>query len=476
MSLDVPWLPIPTPLDPGEELPGSLDPLGTLAHAERLAEALLPGFTARMWRARLLTVATITSAVADRAVVLMSGREDLRLDARLAFERLFVSAVVRMVDRDPANYQGASRRLPGNELAKTAWLSSEPLTRANFLIGQAVNGPFGVIARLARQLELIDDEGRTGRNATSLLMAWSDDEQLPGFFDEPGATSRAGAAWMTDAVKQTAASTGARDWPGHFSRIWDQLARHLRPDRIGRRERVTLLRFLQGAPVRRRVFELLKEQVDIYIQVSADVRGSIERQVLLSGIKPKLMDDANDRLIAAVIDAIDSYERSTGLLQQAFDGIVWGLKQRGGRSRPDVLLADPRLRRHLEKTAAALSKFVPVLEGVARGLRDQPLVNSTQLVEPIARLREDVVEASVSASVLADAILRRHERIQKGKSKPPWIERDSFWTLMPGENRVDGESPPIWQDKYLHPFKIPNAYSMLSDLREVTIEGRDGAS
>ena len=50
VRIDFDWLPMATPLDPAEEPPGSIDPLGTLAHAERLADALLPGFTARMWR------------------------------------------------------------------------------------------------------------------------------------------------------------------------------------------------------------------------------------------------------------------------------------------------------------------------------------------------------------------------------------------------------------------------------------------
>src|SRR5262245_28816139 len=139
MRLDFDWLPLATPLDPAEEPPGSIDPLGTLTHAERFAEALLPGFTARMWRARLLTFAAISTAVADRTVALMGGREDLRLDARLAFERLYVSAVVRMADRDPATYANDPRRLPGRDLAKKALLQGEPLTRANFLKGQAVN-------------------------------------------------------------------------------------------------------------------------------------------------------------------------------------------------------------------------------------------------------------------------------------------------------------------------------------------------
>ena len=48
MPLNVAWLPMATPLDPAEEPPDSLDPLGTLNYAERLAEVLLPAFTVRM--------------------------------------------------------------------------------------------------------------------------------------------------------------------------------------------------------------------------------------------------------------------------------------------------------------------------------------------------------------------------------------------------------------------------------------------
>ena len=44
------FLPFTTDLVPAEELSGNLDPLGTLTYAEHLAEALLPGFTVRMWR------------------------------------------------------------------------------------------------------------------------------------------------------------------------------------------------------------------------------------------------------------------------------------------------------------------------------------------------------------------------------------------------------------------------------------------
>ena len=57
MPLNADWLPVPTPLDPAEEPPGSLDPLGTLIHAERFEpRPSCQGFTVRMWRGRLLTL------------------------------------------------------------------------------------------------------------------------------------------------------------------------------------------------------------------------------------------------------------------------------------------------------------------------------------------------------------------------------------------------------------------------------------
>jgi hypothetical protein len=471
MPLSADWLPVSTPLDPAEDPPNSVDPLGTLLPAERLAEILLPGFTVRMWRCRLLTIATVAAAVAERAVALMNNRDDPRLDARLAFERLFVSAVVRLAERDP-QFANAPRGLPGRDLAKTALLSGEPLTSANFLKGQAVNGPFGVIARLARQLELIDDEGQMGRNAVPLLIAWSDDEKLSGVLDEDVAATRTGAKWMSDTAKRTVKCIGHPEWPGPNHSIWDQLAVHIRPDKIGCRERRFLRQILFSSPVRRRMGELLTKRVDIYRQAwSTDGnRGRVERAVLIRGIRPELADNPIDRLIGAAIGAADAYEQTAGLLQQTFDGLVWGLKRRGGRARPEAVVDDARLRRHLEKTRIELQKIVPILDRTALTLGNQPSVSPPLVVEPLRQVREDAARASASLKSLTDTVLRRHERVHREKRKAPWIECESHWTLMPGEHRVDGDSPPVWKNTYLHPFKIPNAYSLLGDLGDVALE------
>jgi hypothetical protein len=94
-------MPLATPSDPAEDPPSSVDPLGTLGTAERIADVLLPGMTARMWRPRLLTFAALATAVAQRAAERENGDEQRWLEARLAFERMFVSALVRRHRSDP---------------------------------------------------------------------------------------------------------------------------------------------------------------------------------------------------------------------------------------------------------------------------------------------------------------------------------------------------------------------------------------
>jgi hypothetical protein len=88
-------------------------------------------------------------------------------------------------------------------------------------------------------------------------------------------------------------------------------------------------------------------------------------------------------------------------------------------------------------------------------------------------LREDVVAGGASARDLAQAVLDRHARVQREKATAQWVEREAYWTLMPGENRVSSDALPIFKDKYLHPFKVSNAYAILRDLGRVRLEAPD---
>jgi len=475
MPLKTESLPLATPLDPAEEPPGSIDPLGTLSAAERLADVLLPGFTARMWRARLLTFTAVSAAIADRVVALMGGREEVRLEARLAFERFYVSAVVRMHQKDPENYDRARRRLPGIDLARKALSVGEPLTRSNFLKGQAVNGPFGVMARLARNLELVDDEGYLGGNAPSLLLAWSEDQSLPGILDDKGSADRPGTVWAVNVTRLVAVYMGKNQWPGSSHGIWEQLATCLRLDQLGVREQRVLSQLLETDEIRRRMIEILRDSIQIYRDVDqGNGRGWTERIVFHQAVKAALRDGPIDRLISVASFAVEAYETATALFQQAFDGLIWSLKQYGGRAAPDVLLADPRLRSHLERTMGELGNHISLLDRAIEQMRDNPSSNHPSLIESLARLREETVTASASSlMLLVDTVLGRHERVQREKRKSAWIDRESQWTLMPGFG-MDGDAPTVYVGTYLHPFRILNIYSMLADLRQISMETSDG--
>lgn len=233
-------LPRSTPYDPSEDPPSSIDPLGTVTGAEQLAEILLPGLTARMWRVRLLTYAALAAEVSKRVA---AGRDDRLMDARLAFERLFVSAVARQEERD-LDWRKASRRLPGIGLARQALRAGDqPLQRANFLKGQGVNGPYGVISRLARDIGLVDEAGLLAGAGTELLLAWAEDQQLPGLLDDQ--RGRTGADWLRKLVRQiTLALEDTASWPKTGWPGWEDLAQRLRPDQPGPRETEVIRKLL----------------------------------------------------------------------------------------------------------------------------------------------------------------------------------------------------------------------------------------
>jgi hypothetical protein len=201
-------------------------------------------------------------------------------------------------------------------------------------------------------------------------------------------------------------------------------------------------------------------------------RGHVEKEVLLHGVRPELTRNGTDQQIALIIAAVDAYEEVAALLQQAFDGIVWALKRRGGRARAEDLTGDAQLRQHLERTRDELGRTLPRLREAVNRLRGSSHIDAPQLIEPLLRLLEDTEDASLDEQ-LAEMVLGRHERVQRDKAKAPWIERESSWTLMPGENRVDAAALPLWQGIYPHPFKVSNAYAFLGDLGHATVRQSD---
>jgi hypothetical protein len=460
------FLPFSTVYDPAEEPPGSIDPLGTLSEAERLADILLPGFTVRMWRPRLLTFTAVASVISDR-VVRLTGREEDRLEARLVFERLYVASIAAQAKNYPEDYRNATARLPGRTLAERAWRDGEPLRSGNFLKGQAVNGPFGVMARLSRSLGLIDSDGRLGRNGPDLLLTWSSDQGLTHYLEDPDKSDGEGIKWSKDVTKTVIQGLGKRgSWPSRNQQIWEMLAEALRPDQVAGDERKALIRILTADPLRRRMVELLRtpESLGSYRASLDQERGVVERNVLLETI-PYLLntEDPTDRLIASCLRAIDAYEQGSAILQQVFDALLWGLCQKSGRAKPEDILKLSAVSRSIDRAVTKTKPVSDSLEKAIAELKDLPLPDAPTRSQALELIRDDVVLCKDSVENAVAAVIARHEKIQRTKHKATWVDCGSVWMLMPGHG-TDADRPPEYRNPFLHPMRIVNAFSFLREL------------
>ncbi len=458
-------LPQSTLYDPAEDPPGSIDPLGTVTGAEQLAEVLLPGVTARMWRVRLLTFAALAAEVSKRVA---AGRDDRHIEARLAFERLFVSAIARQEEQE-TEWRKASRRLPGIGLARQALRAGDqPLARANFLKGQGVNGPFGVIFRLARDIGIVDEAGELERAGTELLLAWAEDQELPGLLDDEA--GRVGATWLRKLVKQvTSYLEDGQNWPAKHWPGWDDLAARLRPDRPGPRERQVIKQLLSNDPLglRDRVVRVLadSETISIYrIAIAESDRGDVERAVITQGFAGVAADDDVGRTLHTSIQLIDAYEGLSGILESVFRGLLWGLTRNNGQAPRTAVVHDPTLRPLLVQAQSQLAPATKVFESRLEFFGTDPLAEKRRSVDidRMHKLLDDANAASPSVDDCVSAVMNRHVRVQKEKNKGVWIEEDKKWTLMPGFG--DTADEPLWYDWYLHPYRITNIYGMLADL------------
>lgn len=461
MPFTVEWFPYSTPLDPSEDPPTSIDPLGLTTAAERLADLLVPGFTVRTWRARMITLSAVAAHVADGVVKRMSNRDEFRVLARLAFERLYVAAVARAEKKNTGDFQNARRGLPGITLARRAIARDDPLSKNNFLKGQAVNGPVGVSARLARNLHILTADVRLGSMALDLLRAWGEDEALPGVLDLEAPVAQPGAAWTAEVVRLVADNVSHGAWPGKGSSVWDKLLSPLRLDKIGKREKALLRKLLERDSARGRLFELLRSPGVVSVEREPQgERGSRERTVLKEGVLKTLGKDSIDERLKIVIEAIERYEHASALLTQGFEALVWGLKS-NGRMSPADLLSVSQVSKRMEQTR---NQIPAAIRGLDRSRDEIKLRLGEQTVaEPLIALRDDLDECAGSTGTFLEALLSRHERVQKAKHKGVWIDRGQNLTLLPGFG-IDGDAPPQRTGVYLHPFRITNSYSMLADL------------
>jgi hypothetical protein len=443
--------------------------MGTLAGAERLADRILPAMTARMWRPRYLTLAAIAAQV-SRQVVTESDREAILVDARMSFERLFVSALVRRDGEE--GWEAALDGLQGRRLARRAYAEGKPLTSWNFLSGAAVNGPFGVIARLARATGIVDDEELPGTSGAwdELVAAWGRDRQLPGFVHPDQDRISLGSKLLRRWAETTREATGTKArsgiWPGDKVGIWTELRDQLRPDVIGKEERGVLRKNLRADPVRARVMSILHQERARYKELNDRYdrnRGAIEYRALTKIIKPALGSDPLGAQISAAITAALAFEDASAVLQAAFESLLWGLTRSDGSAKPDVVIrkAGDRFWDRLLDRARTSARN---LELAVECLQKHPELDKSELREPLQQLHDVLGVAQGSIVRFVDSIKTRHLSVQKEKDRLPWIDFSDKWILARG-NAADQDQPLPYEKVLIHPFRIQNAVAFLDALK-----------
>jgi hypothetical protein len=434
--------PFRTLADPEIQGEGSIDALGLAPLADRLAEWMLPGLTARMWRPRFVTAIAVSSVLTE------SFEDQIASDhvtpPWLVLEWYYVAAVARLSDAG----EPALRRVPGIEKARRAARDGLPLNADRYLKTAKVFGFHGVYKRLARHMALVDDDLALGEEGYRLVRVWEEEQGLHGFSDPDRSTGdgpqrrRAIREAIQDALR---AGHTRRDeaWIGA-----EFFARHLLPNRMGRQEGKFLWeRLLDPAAERRgEVFRLLDDGGE-----RSRFAADRSERAVIGRLRERMSKDLQGRA-----DAIEGYEAVCRPLQEAWDRLCF-------------LSTEARLK-VLRVTDAAKDERLRQIAGALRGAIGQA---RTALAESsCARELEGVIarfDGLNDAGELFEALWDRHVDVQRRKppaGKRPWFERASDGGLI--------VRPPYrlhyvpQRKEYVHPYRLIATASFVDDLLGAT--------
>ena len=416
--------------DPLTELEGSRDPLGLANLATQLADRILPGMTARMWRPRFLTAMSVAAIVTEK--FRDHSAADGTTPANLVFEWFALEAFARA---DTQN-DGSLRNIPGIDKARTARIEGAFLSPARYLKTPTVLGFHGVYKTLARDLEIVDDELCLLPNGYRLVRAWEHAEGMLGFADGGDGAGKSLRDYL-----QRIVSEGLRVGHTIENRRWRFFLECLRPDRPRKSERQLLWSLLtSGDSSRRQIFRILSKPGAMrrqQIHTEADFLGWLESRV---------SEDLRLHL-----KAIAAYERFSRTMHDAFDWVRY-------------LSTKTRLRPITSKDFAA--KAASLLSRVPADTYKASLA-----LERIT-LDSDFSDLLASFGTVSDAgaffehLIRRHEYIQRNKppgNKRPWFERATLGVVVRDPYRL--YEPPTSEMAYVHGYRIPNVASFIKDLQ-----------
>ena len=416
--------------DPLTELEGSRDPLGLANLATQLADRILPGMTARMWRPRFLTAMSVAAVVTEK--FRDRSAADGSTPAYLVFEWFALEAFARADTQNNGNL----KNIPGIEKTRTARNEGAFLSPTRYLKTPTVLGFHGVYKTLARDLEIVDDELCLLPNGYRLVRAWERAEGMTGFADGQDGAGKSLREHLQRIVRE---GLGA----GHTieNRRWRFFLDSLRPDRPRKSERQLIWSFLtSGDSSRRQIFHILSKPVAMRRQqnlAEADFLGWLDSRV--------------SEELRLHLKAITAYERLSRTLHDAFDWIRY-------------LSTKTRLRPITSKDFS--EKSASLLRRVSAD------INKASLALERINLDSDFSDLMTAFGTVSDAgafferLIRRHEYVQRNKppgNKRPWFERATNGVVVRDPYRL--YEPPTGEMAYVHGYRIPNVANFIKDLQ-----------
>lgn len=420
--------------DPEIAAEGGIDPLGMAPIADRLADEIAPGVTARMSRVRYVT------AICAASAVLESYEERAAPDGTppyLVFEWLVVEAFARKANELP----GDGRQIPGIDKARASILRDEPMCARNYLKTPSVFGFHGVYRTLAQALRLVDSDGIRMERGAELARLWEREAGIDGFLgperERPGASLRA----HLDAALDRSLRAGQNEVP-RTSYLHGELARLFRPDLAGAGEKRYLLELLHSdeEPIRQEVFRLL----------DGHTRDALESDYL-EAILPK-----SSPALATRLRAIQRFEALAVPLTCAFDRFAYRSAQSGNRPvTPEEMASDE-----------AFQNFATAIPRTARAAHEALEALGNISVLDLFKARFAPFEEQRPPADLFEALLKHHETIQANK-KPRGKRR---WYEPAGDGYVIRLPYRLWKpremgDYFVHPYRFFAMLRFLEDLQ-----------
>lgn len=427
-------LPFFSEADPEIGAEGGIDPLGMAPVADRLADEIAPGITARMSRVRYLTAISVASALLE------SFEDRTAPDGSppyLVFEWMVVEAFARKGSELPTD----GRQIPGIDKARRALLRKERMTSRNYLKTPKVFGFHGVYRTLAQSLRLIDSNGYLQDPGERLARVWEREQGLDGFLGRLRGTAGVELRNRLDEALDRSVRVG-RNEIQPTSYLHGELLSMFRPDGAGKLEREEIFTLLLSGdqPIRREVLSLLREY-----------ELGLGEADYAEAILPRASRDLSVRL-----EAIRRFEVFATRLDAAFQRFAFLSTQRGTKP---ISAKDLGADEIFAGLAAALSDAA---RQAHQGL--EALGNVGVLALFVSRFER--FEEAVSPGDLFAALLDHHEQIQRQKpprGKRSWVQPvDDGFVIRRPYRRWESPGPP---EGFLHPYRFFAMLRFLEDLQ-----------